>query len=281
MGHIGKVGGPPSWQEGINPLAARRELRRRFPPATNAAEMTVVLAAADAGDGVGEDVVVWERPRLVAAGRPELLQRDLPAVQARLAAWRAQLPGSVEPALAAAAEAEAGAARQPADLDALARKHGVEPALLAAWFETLGLGTGGPVALRDHLTRRIARAGGYDFVNGFGSPETPQVLASSGDQAVRIPGNVRAGGVVVHPSPTLRVAAAWQSPVAGRVRVAGRVGHAHPECGNGVSWTVEVRRGATRQRLASGHAQGGKPVELGPWTHLPVALGDVVVLSVG
>ena len=32
--------------------------------------------------------------------------------------------------------------------------------------------------------------------------------------------------------------------------------HAHPECGNGVTWSLELRRGATRQRLAGGRGAG-------------------------
>ena len=34
--------------------------------------------------------------------------------------------------------------------------------------------------------------------------------------------------------------------------------HAHPECGNGVTWSLEVRRGATRQRLAAGSGARGE-----------------------
>ena len=35
----------------------------------------------------------------------------------------------------------------------------------------------------------------------------------------------------------------WKSPIAGRVRVAARITHAHPDCGNGVAWWLEHRRG--------------------------------------
>src|SRR5262245_53737539 len=88
-------------------------------------------------------------------------------------------------------------------------------------------------------------------------------VANASDTHVRVPGNLRPHSVAVHPSPTLRVAAGWLSPVSGRLRVRGRVQHAHPECGNGVTWSLEVRRGATRQRLAAGVAQGANAARVG------------------
>src|SRR5256885_4812134 len=42
------------------------------------------------------------------------------------------------------------------------------------------------------------------------------------------------------------------------LRVDGVVQHAHPECGNGVTWALELRRGNSRQRLAAGTSQGAK-----------------------
>ncbi len=57
--------------------------------------------------------------------------------------------------------------------------------------------------------------------------------------------------------------------------------HAHPECGNGVTWALELRRGATRQRLASGVSQGSKEVSVGPIENLAVQTGDLVSLVIG
>ena len=61
----------------------------------------------------------------------------------------------------------------------------------------------------------------------------------------------------------------------------GRVQHAHPECGNGVTWSLELRRGAVRQRLAAGVAQGAKEVTVGPVKDLAVQPGDLVSLLIG
>jgi hypothetical protein len=92
---------------------------------------------------------------------------------------------------------------------------------------------------------------------------------------------MRPHGVAVHPSPTLEAVVGWQSPIAATVRVEGEVTHAHPECGNGVTWKLELRRGVTRQRLATGTAQGETQTAVGPIDQLAVLPGDVVSLLIG
>ncbi|MES2790645.1 MAG: DUF1592 domain-containing protein, partial [Planctomycetota bacterium] len=57
--------------------------------------------------------------------------------------------------------------------------------------------------------------------------------------------------------------------------------HAHPECGNGVTWTLELRRGATRQRLATGIAHGAQPIKFGPLENVFIKSGDLVSLLIG
>ena len=118
--------------------------------------------------------------------------------------------------------------------------------------------------LRGHFTEQLTSASGYDFVKAGAVIETPLLLANSSDQHVRIPGNMKPHGVAVHPSPTLRAAVGWRSPLTAKLRIEGDVTHAHPECGNGVTWSLELRRGSTRQRLAAGIAQGSKEIPLRP-----------------
>ncbi len=77
IGHIGKVGGPKAWQEPVAPLVARQEIRLPIPTSPDQREVTLYLVAGDAGDGNQHDVVVWERPRLVAPDKPEILLRDV------------------------------------------------------------------------------------------------------------------------------------------------------------------------------------------------------------
>ncbi|MEX2174883.1 MAG: DUF1592 domain-containing protein [Pirellulaceae bacterium] len=92
VGHIGKVGGPKAWMEPVSPLVERQDIRLKF-PATIEADGQVVLSlvASEAGDGNQHDQVVWQQPRLVTAGKPDVFLRDVRA--ARGAGW------GVDPAL--------------------------------------------------------------------------------------------------------------------------------------------------------------------------------------
>ena len=274
------VGHMRPWVVPVDPITTRQELRLKLPDNAGSAETIVLrLTAADAGDGPAGDFVVWERPRIVAAGRPDLLLRDVRRIVDRLNERRQRIFDGTAAALAAADEADrSGGAFNAADL---AQRHGVKPDILAAWLECLGIGPD-PAAGLDRFTDKIEAAAGYEFINGWGTSKTPNLLAnSSSDQNVRIPGKMRPGGVVVHPSPTLSVGVGWQSPLEGDVRIAGSVTHAHSECGNGVTWSLVLRRGGTRRQLAAGVSAGANAVAVGPIESLAVRPGDLVSLLIG
>lgn len=279
VGHIGKVGGPKAWMEPVSPLTTKYETRLKIPASTDGKLVTLYLLAFDAGDGSDQDFVVWQQPRLVAAGRPDLLLRDVRDVTRELIARREVMFASAAKCLNAAAEASAAPGKT--DQTELAKRHGVDGEVLAAWLDYLGVGTGGPVKIDSHFKTKLAKSSGYDFVNGWGSDATPLLVANSSDQHVRIPGNMKPHGVAVHPSPTLNAAVGWASPVAATLRIEGKVQHAHPECGNGVTWSLELRRGATRQKLAAGVSQGAKEVPFGPIEKVTVQPGDLVSLLIG
>ncbi len=90
-----------------------------------------------------------------------------------------------------------------------------------------------------------------------------------------------AHSVAVHPAPSRAAVVAWRSPVAGSVRISGRVVDAHLDCGNGVTWSLEVRRGHATQCLAAGVTEGGTEIPLGPLEAVPIEVGQVVVLVIG
>jgi hypothetical protein len=304
VGHIGKVGGPRAWQEPVTPLAARQEVRLKLPTTPDQKEISLYLMASDAGDGNENDFVVWQQPRLVAPGRPDLLLRDVRDFAREMTTRRDRTFAATAKALNAAAEVQrVGQAFQPEtnakptpnpeskgqgdtsqagkpDLPAIAKKHDVDLESLSAWLDYLGIGSSATLKL-DHFKEKLTSASNYDFVKGWGTHQTPLLLASSSDQHVRIPGNMKPHGVTVHPSPTLSVAIGWRSPIAGVLRIEGQVTHAHPECGNGVTWSLELRRGATRQRLATGVAQGNNAVKIAPIEALAVQPGDLVSLLIG
>ncbi|HVA45162.1 MAG TPA: DUF1592 domain-containing protein [Pirellulales bacterium] len=272
-----KVGHIKPWIVPVDPLTSRHEIRLKLPEPADAKEVTVYLAAGDAGDGNTGDVVVWQAPRLVAPGRADLLLRDVRGVTRDLVARREKLFASTARCLRAAAEASG---REKVDGAELAEKHGVDVVSLSAWLDYLGIGSDTAIRL-DHFKSKLERSGNYDFIQGWGTGETPLLVANSSDQHVRIPGNMNPHAVAVHPSPSLNVAVGWQSPIAAQLRVEGKVTHAHPECGNGVTWSLQWRRGGTRQQLATGIAQGSKPVSVGPVDNFPVEKGDLISLVIG
>ncbi len=272
------VGHMKSWMAPVDPLTTQQELKFKIPVAEGASEVSLFLSATDAGDGSASDYVVWDRARLVAPGRPDLLLRDVREFVRDMSARREKLFASTAKALGAAAEA----AKLTGEIDrkALAAKHQVDPDSLAVWFDYLGIGGSAEVKL-DLFTNKQSNLSGYAFVNGWSTQDLPSLVANSSDNAVRIPGNMKGHGVCVHPTPTLAVAAGWRSPVDGVVTISGAVTHAHPECGNGVTWSVELRRGATRQKLASGIAHGSKSVPFGPVEKVAVHAGDLISLIIG
>ncbi|MFO1461176.1 MAG: DUF1592 domain-containing protein [Verrucomicrobiota bacterium] len=278
IGHIGKAGGPKSWMEPVSPVVARKEFRMKLAAPTNGQDIVAYWVAGDAGDGAAQDFVQWQQPRIELPGRPPLALRDVRSVTRDLVARRTRIFATTPAALGAAAEAMA--ATEPVEVATLAARHAVDADSLGAWMGYLGIGPATAIHL-DRMTNTLRSVAGHDFVNGWGSGDTPSVMASRSDQAVRIPGNLKPHGVVVHPSPTLNVAVGWRSPIEGPVRITAQVTHAHPECGNGVTWALELRRGPTRQRLAAGTAQGGKPVVVPPVDSLTLRRGDLVSLLVG
>lgn len=271
------VGHIKPWMVAVDPLLGRQEIRFKIPEPADGNEVTIYLAAGDAGDGHAGDVVLWQAPRLVAPGRSDLLLRDLRDITRELVARRQRIFASTAPCLMAAAEASGA---EKLDRAELAKRYAVDVESLAAWLGYLGIGPSSAIQL-NHFTSKLERSGNYDFVQGWGTGETPLLVANSSDQHVRIPGNMKPHGVALHPSPTLNVAAGWQSPLAGQVRVEGKVTHAHPECGNGVTWSLEWRRGATRQRLAAGIAHGSNGVSVGPIERFQVEKGDLLSLVIG
>lgn len=279
VGHIGKRDGPKAWQVPVTPLASAREVRMKIPgPAAGKNEVTLYLAVSDAGDGNENDFAVWENPRLVAPGRPDLSLRDVRAAVNALTTYREKVFSSAAKCLAAAMEVNGSPDKNA--VAQLAQKHGVEPAILAAWLDCLGIGAG-QARIESHITGKVESAQNYDFIKGWTGTDALSVIANSSDQHVRVPGNMKPHGIAVHPSPKLRVIVGWRSPVVATLRVDGVVQHAHPECGNGVEWFLELRRGSSRQRLAAGTSQGAKEVKFGPFENLAVQPGDVMSLIIG
>ncbi|HEX3599523.1 MAG TPA: DUF1587 domain-containing protein, partial [Lacipirellulaceae bacterium] len=279
VGLIGRKDGPKHWLEPATPLTIKQEFKFKLPESPAGGDVTISLAASDAGDGNAGDYVVWHSPRLVSPGKTDLLLRDVRSVVRSLTARRTELFANAAAYLNAADEV--AAATGTSDVTKVAQKYNLPEANRRAWLDYLGIGVSQPTELQGLFTNRLTNVGDRPFVNGWGSNDTPLLLANSSNEHVRIPGNLEPHSVVVHPSPTLRAAVGWRSPIDGLVHIDAMVTHAHPECGNGVTWSLDLRKGATLQRLASGTAQGATPVNVGTFDKIQVRAGDMIVLSIG
>lgn len=259
VGHIGKENGPKAWQEPVTPLTANHEMRVKL---TSDRDVTLYLTTTDAGDGSEGDEVIWQNPRLVAPGRPDLPISGLPALVKHLETQRERIIASTEQCLNAIAT----------------NKHGDDRALIAAWREYLGLGT---TKLEPLLTKKMLGTPDYNFIQGWQGEQALSVLANSSDATVRTPGVMKAHSVATHPSPTRASVIAWKCEKAGTLRIHGDVSDAHPECGNGVTWALEVRRGHTSEVLAKGETKGANVIKIGPFENVHVEAGQVVALIIG
>jgi hypothetical protein len=135
---------------------------------------------------------------------------------------------------------------------------------------------------------------GWDFINGWGSLYSPGMVANpTFDTIVRIPGVMPPRSVAVQPSPSEYAAAGWQSPIAGTVRIEAAVHDGFPEINRGFIWSLELRHGRLRHRLATGvphlsthspnYGKGeiGPIVTIDPVPRVTVAPGDVISLVIG
>jgi len=259
VGHIGKENGPKAWQEPVTPLVPKHEMRVKL---TADRDVTLYLTTTDAGDGSAGDEVIWENPRLIAPGRPDLPISDLPALVKHLEAQRAKIIANTEKCLNAIASGRDDA----------------EPALMTTWREYLGYGT---TKLEPLLTKKMKGTPNYAFIQGWQGEQALSVMANSSDTSVRTPGVMKANSIATHPSPTRASVIAWRCERAGTLRIHGDVSDAHPECGNGVTWTLEVRRGHTSEVLASGVTKGATVLPMGPFENVRVEPGQVVALVIG
>jgi len=261
--------------------------RTALKPAPGQGEVVLYLVARDLSAAGGPGHAVWDRPRFEGNGQP-LLLRDYaefgPRYEMDYAAIFAETPRYLAATIEAAHDRNLSA-------DDLARKHELDPAWLARWIDLAALRPvveeGGVEKEPGKLTPAVplalldGRVTAGPKVLGWTTPGTglPSLLANSSDEAARIPGLIPPHRVAVHPTPTEFAAAAWKSPIAGRVRVTARIAHAHPACGNGVAWWVEVRKGDQARILAEGTLELGKETTVPP-RDLSVTPGDLVILAV-
>jgi hypothetical protein len=267
-----------------------QSLRLAVKPAPGESEVVISLVTRDLfGDGKGMHVV-WQRPRFERLGQPPLLLRDYARFGPAYEIDYTTLFSRSARYLAAVAEA---AHDRKTSLEAIAKKHGLDTAFLKRWIDVLALETSSeaiqpetltrivPAVTLDLLDEKAPKNDKRPAVNGWRRKgvDLPVLLTNSSNVREHVPGRLSPHKVVVHPTPTEFVAVAWNSPVAGRVRIAASVIHAHPGCGNGIAWWLEHRRANRAAVVSDGVLDVGGQVKL-PAKVFDIHKGDVFLLAV-
>lgn len=278
VGHVGRPNGPQAWQEAVDPFVTQQEFRIAL---NGSEDQSVFLVTRSAGDGTNGDQVLWENARLVAKDRPEILVSSLPELTTYLQTQRTAILESTISCLAILADEQTHGQSEAPTLTTDSNDGSTVPAKhLQLWRDYLGLGASQNVVLEPLLPTKIERVPDYAFVQGWTAGEDLSILANSSETTVRIPGTMLGHSVAVHPSPTRAAVVAWRSPKTDVFRISGRVLDAHLDCGEGVAWALEVRRGNRTEVLASGVTEGGTSHPLGPFENVSLDAGQVVALSI-
>ncbi|MEZ6071145.1 MAG: DUF1592 domain-containing protein [Pirellulales bacterium] len=277
VGHFGQV---KPWQEAIVPVTSSQGFRIEFDGKGDGDDVTLHLVAASPGGPTSGAKVVWQAPRIERPGRPPLMLRDLRTAVAALEELRRQALPNTAAYLAAAFEARG--LDGPVDTGQLAKTHDVSPLLLDAWMQLLGVDAGGDVAIHEYLNTPLTRLGGYDAARGWMIPGVGDlsIAANSSDDNLKVPGDLDAHSVAVHPRPERWIAVGWKSPTRGNMRLTAHVKDAHAACGNGVSWSLELRHGSRRNVLASGDIDNGAAAEIPSIEDVSVHSGDLISLVI-
>lgn len=280
VGHIGKVNGPKSWQESVDPLVESHTIRMPLSAPQDGSDLLLYLSTSDAGDGDENGIAVWDNPRLVIPGEADLPLRDLRSTWQRMESGRQAIISDTAKYLAAIGEISPSSTDE-VDTQQLANDKQLNALALANWLNILGVHVGRNVVFDQLIEGRLESTPDYSFVKCWIGSDALGVLANSSAADVRVPGLLRAGSVAAHPSPTVAVVVAWRCPTKATVTVEGQLFDAHTDCGNGFEWALELRRGRNVRRLASGTSEGATPIPIGPLSDLSVDEGDAIAMVIG
>ncbi len=273
-----------------NPASTETQtLKLNFKPAPGQSEVVLYLQSRDMSADNSGGQVIWQRPRFEAQGKPALMLKDYPQFGPAFEVDFSRVFAESGKYLSAALELSLDKKRS---LQEVADKSKLDHALLKRWSELLAiehkkdapdpdnLGKTVPAVPLDLLDEPI-KNDQKPAITGWLRKGTnlPILLANASNTLERIPGNSAPHQVVVHPTPKEFVGVTWKSPVAGSIRVSPRVKHAHPNCGNGIAWWLQHRRGERASLLDEGD------VSLGAEAHPPsktfkVEKGDSLVFVI-
>ena len=275
---FGSVGHFKPWLGTQDPISSNVNVTEVLQKNPSGGSVKLQLTSLTIGESAGDNKFIWNNPRLEKPGLVPIPLLKLNESVALLAKKRLELHRSAE--YLNAIEFLRSNPDKP-DFKALAAKNHLDQSILTAWADVAGLGHLAQPANINLMQGRVENGGGYAFVKGWGKPETPNVFANSSDQTVRVPGLMKPKSIAVHPSPSQSVAIYWTSPITGMVDIKAITNDAHGDCGNGVTWSLELRRGTMRQVLAAGVADTSKPNVIPPINQIRVSAGTTIALVIG
>ena len=272
IGHIGKRDGPKSWQEPLIPVVTSQEVRLKLAP-----DAVLSLASSAVGGSDESDKVLWENPRILRGTLPPIPLQEAVLLEKRVGEMMAAELARTPAYLDALAEAHATGA----PIETLAAKDGLNGGLLAKWAALAAIGRSETPVVAGHFTEKLSDIAGNPAVRGWGSPQTPSIIANSSAETLRfstltVPGR----SVMVHPSPSQEVAVYWRSPFGGKIRVAGMVADGDGNCGNGIAWRVELIGRGGPTGIAVGLMDNGGSASFAPSREFTVQAGDLVMLAI-
>ncbi len=266
-------------------------LKLNLKPAPGQSDVVLYLTAREFPASGKGGHLVWQRPRLEAPGKPPLLLRDYAQFGPKYEVDYTVVFADSAKYLTATVDAANDRKLSVADL---AKKHNLDAALLERWIKVLAveplvkdktepaeLAKMMPATAVELLDEKTPKNEQRPAINGWKRKGTdlPIVITNASDKTEQVPGRMSPHKVAVHPTPTEFVAVTWKSPIEGKVRIAAKVAHAHPACGNGVAWWLEYRRDNRAGVLAEGALDVGGAVDVQPKT-LQIAKGDIILLAV-
>jgi hypothetical protein len=133
-----------------------------------------------------------------------------------------------------------------------------------------------PAAQLTNVAKNIHGKSGVHALQNGSRMGTPSLTANLNDKEAKfITITMPPRSIAVHPSPKAGIAVAWKSPVAGRVKISGRVADADGNCGNGIDWAVHYRT----NKIASGAIDNGGSAII-PEKEIEVQSGELVRLII-
>lgn len=278
MWKTNSVGHFKKWHEADTQITSKGGIMTGLgsPPESGFYEITFQARSQTGASPQGE--VVWRNPRFSTGGRATVLLKDLPRLGEGFEKTSQAAFAKTTKYLEAVGNCFYDKTLKP---DQVAATMGLEKKILLGWMDLVGFASTQPFAVENHLKPAFQSTGGYDFVKGWGIAATPNIIANSSDRTVQVPGTIPGKSVCVHPSVGGDVIVGWRSPTDFTARVQPRVEDAHAACGNGVTWSLEIRQGNRKRVLASGVIDNGGKPNLPPIPAVQLAKDDLLALVIG